>query len=270
MTRSTGPPDRPGGPTTPAISVGIDLGTRFVHLVTVTPGAGPGSSCGATPERAAHPRVVDRDSFAATDLDRLVAYCATATTVAIDAPEELSRGAHLDDFTLPPKFRTARCCEIAAWKDHGQPPVPWVTPMTGEAVPAWMATGFAVWDALKAAGHRPLEVFPAGCFHGLNGGRWPPRKPRPAGRRVRLALLADLVGLPADATGWTHDTIDAAVLAVVAHQGRAAARPMSHVCPDGDGSVMWGLARPDSGPTPALGATPNPGPGGHPGGGAGS
>jgi hypothetical protein len=95
-----------------------------------------------------------------------------------------------------------------------------------------------VWRHLRAAGHEPLEVYPAGAFRVLGGVR-PPKKSSPAGRRARLDLLDREVALPDDT--WGHDLIDACVAALVAAWSvtgeRAVAAAHNH---DGsDGSAIW-------------------------------
>lgn len=77
--------------------VGIDLGQRRVHLGALDEDL----SLGAT-------KVVD-----VADLESLREVLEWAFVVAIDAPEALSTSPHADDEVLPPKFRSARCAEIA-------------------------------------------------------------------------------------------------------------------------------------------------------------
>jgi hypothetical protein len=113
--------------------------------------------------------------------------------------------------------------------------VPWVTP-TVDRAPAWMRTGFALWAALRDAGHDPIEVYPAGSFWLLNGRRWPPKKSSPAGRAARLALLEPYVG-PLALT--SHDHVDAVMAAVVA---RGPARAVRHTDPGCDTSALFVLA----------------------------
>ncbi|MBV9661406.1 MAG: DUF429 domain-containing protein [Acidimicrobiales bacterium] len=215
--------DRAGGPLDVRTGVGIDVGARLVHAVALA-------------ASASDPLVVT-GLFTGPPGDRsLVAFCASAARIAVDAPSEPSAGAHLADSSVAPKFRPGRCSEIPV---AGVPPVSWVTPRVGEPVAGWMAAGFSVWQDLREAGHETVETFPAAAYHRLNGGRWPPRKTGLAGRAARIALLAcaGLV-LPPDAgagPGWSHDQLDAAVAAVVALRGR----PVPHHCPNPDGSSLW-------------------------------
>lgn len=202
---------------TPRHGVGIDVGARAVHSVRIAGGL-----------------VVGVATSPAADLAAITAFCRGTDDVGVDAPAEASAGAHQYDDTVAPKFRTARCCEVA-----GRPAVPWVTPMAGVPVPGWMAVGFDVWAGLRSDGHDPMEVFPAGCFYRMNGGRWPARKTTVSGRRRRLDLLAEYLALPPGADAWSHDVIDATVAALVAYQGRAAAVAAPHDCPHPDGSQMW-------------------------------
>jgi predicted nuclease with RNAse H fold len=168
-----------------------------------------------------------------TDIADVVASCAGATRIAIDAPSEPATGrVHAGAHSR--KFAVARCNEIAAGEQLGVW-VPWVTP-TMDAAPGWMRTGFAVWAALRAAGHAPVEVYPAGSFWLLNGRRWPPRKSTPEGRAARLALLTPFVG-PLDLT--SHDHVDAVMAAVVA---RGPSRAIAHTDPGCDDSTLFVLA----------------------------
>lgn len=192
--------------------VGIDLGARLVHVALLGDDV----------------RVVTT-----SDVDHVVALCGGAVAVAIDAPSDPATGrVHAGERS--PKFSVARCNEIAAGEELGVW-VPWVTPVRDEC-PGWMRKGFAVWDALRAAGHEPMEVYPAGTFWLLNGRRWPPRKTTAEGRAARLALLAPFVG-PLDLT--SHDAIDAVAAAVVA---RGPHRAVGHAGPGCDSSRLFVLA----------------------------
>lgn len=215
-------------------SVGIDLGASTVHVVVL--------------DRAdrGRPQVAAARTFAATDLDGVRAITAGAREVAIDAPAELSRAVHRADGTISPKFRVARCGEIALGRD-ARIWVPWVTPADPARVPGWMQVGFAVWATVRDAGPEPIEVYPAGVFRAL-GGAVPPRKTTHAGVHARIALLAPHVELPAEVEVWSHDDIDALGAALVAHQkasGRA--RRVGHDDPGCDGSAIWLPGAPDPG-----------------------
>jgi predicted nuclease with RNAse H fold len=163
------------------------------------------------------------------DIDEVVERCRGAAAVAIDAPSEPATG-RVHDGVRSPKFSVARCNEIAAGEELGIW-VPWVTP-TLDAAPEWMRSGFALWDALRAVGHEPVEAYPAGCFWQLCGRRWPPKKSTPDGRAARLALLEPFVG-SLDLT--SHDHIDAVMAAVVA---RGPHRIVRHTAPGCDSSTL--------------------------------
>jgi predicted nuclease with RNAse H fold len=72
--------------------------------------------------------VADSAVFDARDVTNVSSWMARAEVIAIDAPAELSIGAHLDDPDpkVSKKFRSARCAEIALGRRHGYW-VPWVT-----------------------------------------------------------------------------------------------------------------------------------------------
>jgi hypothetical protein len=212
-------------------ALGIDLGATALHLAVVE-GDGP---AGLQVRTAA---TVD-----ATDLDGVLTTAAGAHAVAIDAPAAPSLAIHRADEAISRKFRVARCGEIALGEQAGIW-VPWVTPPDPDAVPGWMRVGFSVWDTLVAAGHAPIEVYPAGVFRVL-AGHVPPKKTTPEGRRARIDLLAAAIDLPVGTVHWSHDGLDALAAALTAHQratGRA--RACGHDDPACDGSAIWLPASP--------------------------
>ena len=188
--------------------VGIDVGARRFHVATT-----------------------EGDVIVLDDIGAVVERCTGATRIAIDAPAEPATGrVHAGERS--PKFAVARCNEIAAGEQLGVW-VPWVTPTLGDA-PGWMLRGFELWDELRAAGHEPIEVYPAGCFWLLNGRRWPAKKTTPVGRAARRALLAPHLVTASD----RHDELDALMAAVVA---RGPSHAVGHVDAGCDGSTIWVL-----------------------------
>jgi Protein of unknown function (DUF429) len=205
--------------------VGIDLGASTIHVARLE---GDGE----------RPTVAAARTFRAADLDGVVAFVGGARDVAIDAPSALSTAVHRHDTTVSRKFRVARCGEIALGERHGIW-VPWVTPDDPARVAGWMQVGFALWSALHASGHDPIEVYPAGVFRVL-AGRVPPRKTTRAGLSARIELLAGRIELPAGIEMWSHDGIDALGAALTAHQkGAGVAREIRHDAPTCDGSAIW-------------------------------
>jgi hypothetical protein len=205
--------------------VGIDLGAHALHVVTLVDD-GPCLS-------VRDARVLTPDA-----IDELSDLAAGAAAIAIDAPAGPSRGCHAADTTLAPKFRTARCGEIALGQQAGIW-VPWPTPRAGTDTPVWMQVGFAAWEACRRAGPEPLEVYPAGAFRVLAGGRVPP-KSTPVGLRVRRRLLAAAVTPPTGFAMWSHDGIDATVAALTAaHHVRGIATGCGHTEPGCDRSAVW-------------------------------
>lgn len=213
---------------------GIDVGATRLHAAAV-------DSTG---------RVLELATFPAGELVTLVRWTEGAAGVAVDAPDRWSTAPHGDDRGLAPKFRSARCGEIALGRDHGLW-VPWTTPP--EPAPGtWIDVGVRLFAALRAEGREPVEVYPHGAFRVLNGARRLPSKRTAAGRAARAHLLAaaGARGVPGDAP---HDVLDALVAAVVAlhrHAGRARAATCGH-----DGSAIWlpggrsapGVAEPSAG-----------------------
>jgi predicted nuclease with RNAse H fold len=199
--------------------VGIDPGASAINCVVLD-----------ASRRVIDGRVLPAD--ASRDLKDLAA---GATAIAVDAPAALSTAPHADDPSLSPKFRPARCCEIALGRQHHLW-VPWVTPAAGGAVPGWMQVGFQLYAELAANGHAPIEVFPHAGFR-LLAGRVLPKKSTVAGIRNRVAMLeAEEVVAPWMQL-WSHDALDAtlaALLALRAGDGTAIPVGCGH-----DGSAIW-------------------------------
>jgi hypothetical protein len=213
-------------------SVGIDLGASAIHVVVLSA------------PKDARPAVVAARTYDAADVDGVVGLVAGATDIAIDAPAELSTAPHRGEASISRKFRTARCGEIALGQQAGIW-VPWVTPFDASKVAGWMQVGFALWAAMRGAGHEPIEVYPAGVFRAL-AGQVPPRKTTRAGLHARIDLLAPYVELPPGIAMWSHDGIDALGAALTAHQkGRGTAREFGHAGPTCDASTVWLPACPD-------------------------
>ncbi|MHB1773517.1 MAG: DUF429 domain-containing protein [Acidimicrobiales bacterium] len=226
-------------------AIGIDLGARIVHVVVLDDSGS----------------VQLAESVPAPDLAIVLPSISSEAVVAIDAPDAQQVPRHLGDVALSPKFRPARCGEIALgslrhyW-------VPWVTPPRGSPCEPWMITGFGVWRSVRQRGLRAIEVYPHAAFLELSGGFRLGRKTTAEGRRQRSDLLeaagVDLQGL--DVT--SHDTLDAAAAAVVARDARlGTADEVSCHHGDGtdsDGSAIWLpqrrsqlLARKDTTPWPS-------------------
>ena len=192
---------------------GIDVGARIVHVVTLHP--------------AVHSYV-----FPAADLDGAARAVAGAEVIAIDAPAQPSAQPHAREEALSPKFRRARCCEIALGREHGIW-VPWVAPPERPADP-WMEVGFELFDAL---GKRAVEVYPHAAFRMLAGGARLPRKTTAEGRAARIDLLQAAGVDPPDRS---HDSLDAAVAALTARHvadGTALRVTCGH-----DDSAIWLIA----------------------------
>lgn len=167
----------------------------------------------------------------------------SAHVVAIDAPAALSTTPHADDETLSPKFRSARCAEIALGREH-RIWVPWVTPTVDQILPPWMDVGLQIFELTKSCGVEAVEVFPHAGFRILADGRVPP-KLTAAGLRVRAELLRGRGVVIEALEMWSHDCLDAALAALVAHdvaQGTALRVGCGH-----DASAIWLPSRSDVG-----------------------
>ena len=199
--------------------VGIDVGASRLHAVALRDGVVLATA------------VLDVEPAGVVEWVRSLK--TAVERVAIDAPSALSTGAHRDDTGLAPKFRAARCGEVALGREHGVW-VPWVSPPIGAPqVAGWIVAGLALFDALGGAGFDAVETFPHAVFRTLAGAKVPP-KSTPAGvaRRVELLQAAgvDDVSLPL----WGHDGLDAAAAALVAADPSARAVTCGH-----DGSAVW-------------------------------
>jgi predicted nuclease with RNAse H fold len=199
--------------------VGVDVAADRLH-------------CVALDERL---RVDATAVFSGAEIPELASWAEGASTIAIDAPAQLSTAPHRDDPSLSPKFAVARCAEIALGRQYGSW-VPWVTP-TAEPIPGWMATGLATYDALRGRGAAVVEVFPYAGFRELVRPARLPKKSTADGARVRIEALRRAGVEAEDLPMWSHDALDALLAALIAHDhaaGTAAAATCGH-----DGSAIW-------------------------------
>ncbi len=199
--------------------MGIDLGQHLLHIVALD------GSLDLTKVE-----VVD-----AADSDGLALLLSAAHVVAIDAPERLSTAPHSDEEGLSPKFRTARCAEIALGREK-RIWVPWVTPTSEQPCPGWMEVGFRVFEIARRCSSNVIEVFPYAGFRTLAGSRMP-SKLTAAGLLTRSELLVTAGVKIEDPEMWSHDSLDACLAALVAQQfdgGIADAIGCGH-----DGSAIW-------------------------------
>jgi hypothetical protein len=117
----------------PELYIGADVGARKIHLVAVD-------------RRLC---VAGTALFAGDDVADAAEWSRDAALVAVDAPAELSEEPHRGEDGLSPKFRRARCAEIAPGAELGIW-VPWVAPPSEP--PAWMETGLAFYAELGKRG----------------------------------------------------------------------------------------------------------------------
>jgi predicted nuclease with RNAse H fold len=205
-------------------AIGIDVGANSLHLVGLDSGGG----------------VTVAEVLPPDELDSVLGSVGRDAWVAIDAPDEQRHPGHLADEALSPKFRVARCAEVALGRRGYW--VPWVTPVLGKEAPSWMLTGFRVWQECRRLGLRTIEVYPYAAFRALAGSGSLAKKTTLEGRRRRVELL-EAVGVRAEQFANSHDSLDAAVGAVVARDARAGTAEnvlCNHV--DGsahDGSSIW-------------------------------
>ena len=207
---------------------GIDVGAKALNCVPLN----------------GNYEVADCAVFDAGDVADTCRWMEGAGVVAIDAPAELSVGAHLNDPDpkLSSKFRRARCAEVALGRQHGYW-VPWITPMSVDPG-TWMAVGLVLHASVRAATKATvLEVYPHACFRMLAGGAALEKKSSVAGSARRVDLLRQR-GITAQCLEmWSHDGLDAMVAAVTAVQ-HFAGEAIEVVCGtesgcEPDGSRMW-------------------------------
>ena len=178
-------------------------------------------------------RVLEARVWSPADSSALAAWLAAfgVERVAIDAPDAASTAPHREDATLSPKFRVARCGEIELGRRH-RIWVSWVTPAESP-FPAWMAAGFALFDAVRSQGIDAIEVFPHAAYR-LLAGRRLASKLRPDGIAARVAAVrAAGVEVPY-LEMWSHDGLDALAAALVAADAQAVGVTCGH-----DGSAIW-------------------------------
>lgn len=199
--------------------VGIDVGASRVHLVALRRG-----------------EVVAAEVLAADDVAGVlqIVQSVGAGRVAVDAPSALSSLAHAGDETLAPKFRAARCGEIALGREAGVW-VPWVSPPAGAGeIAGWITVGLSLFAALAGAGIEAVETYPHAVFRALAGGARIPGKSTPEGRRRRVELLRSAGIVEVTLPLWDHDGLDAGAAALVA----ASPEPRVLTCGH-DGSSIW-------------------------------
>ncbi|MBV8386504.1 MAG: DUF429 domain-containing protein [Acidimicrobiia bacterium] len=177
---------------------GVDVGARRLHLIVID------RRC----------QIRRAEVVEAAEPEKMLALVDRVKGVAVDSPGAWSTSPHADDETVSHKFRLGRCSEIALGREYGIW-VPWSTPPEPEPG-TWMATGIALFDALRDAGHDPVEAYPYGGFRLLAGGRLP-KKTTPEGRTTRAQLLRS-AGVEVDGLEKSHDFLDAALVALVARQ----------------------------------------------------
>jgi predicted nuclease with RNAse H fold len=200
--------------------VGIDVGASRLHLVAL----------------AGDRRVLSAAVLPTTELADAVAFCVGVgpRRVAVDAPSGLSPSAHADDGTLAPKFRAARCGEIALGRDAGVW-VPWVSPPIGAVdIAPWIAVGLALFDALADAGLEAVETYPHAVFRSLADGERVPAKSTAEGLRRRVQLLRAAGVEEPTLPMWGHDGLDAAAAALVAVDREPQVLTCGH-----DSSSIW-------------------------------
>jgi predicted nuclease with RNAse H fold len=179
-------------------------------------------------------RVAGTWLFTAGELDELVATLEGVRTVGVDAPAQLSSMPHRDDDRLSPKFRPARCAEIALGREYGYW-VPWVTP--AEKPAGWIATGLDVYEALAEAELPTVEVYPYAGFRALAPLVTLPKKTSIKGLRERIERLENIGVRAPTIAAWSHDGLDAVLGAVIARD--SAHGTARQVTCEHDDSAIW-------------------------------
>jgi predicted nuclease with RNAse H fold len=202
-----------------SLIAGIDIGADQLHCVAMND----------------EYVVAKTEIFTASEMSQLGDWLQEASAVAVDAPAQLSTAPHEGDLTLSPKFRSARCAEIALGRDFGSW-VPWVTP-TEAPDGGWIATGLAVFQALRTRGIGVVEFFPWAGYRELVRPARLPKKQTVEGVRVRVEALRAAGITERDLGMWSHDGLDALLGALIARDymaGNARRAACGH-----DESAIW-------------------------------
>jgi predicted nuclease with RNAse H fold len=210
---------------TTCVLVGIDVATDRLNCIALD----------------ADGSFLDGHLYEADELAALIDFVAAAEVIAIDAPARLSMAPHATDDLLSPKFRRARCAEIALGRDHGIW-VPWTSP-TDPPEDSWIATGLELYLVLASSVRaQVIEVFPYAAFRVLTRPDRLAKKTTVPGIRQRVSALTAAGLSVGDLELWSHDSLDASVAAVVALEhvrGSAVSVTCGH-----DDSVIWLPAEP--------------------------
>lgn len=204
----------------PALAVGVDVGADRLHVV-------------ALDRRLA---VVDSAVFDPADhqaVDGWIANLPDGSVVAIDGPPGPSAAPFADDPSVSPKFRCARGCEVELGRQRGI----WVSFATGpETLTGWMAEAARVHQWCVASGFEALETYPHAVYRTLLGRR-PAKKTTGLGVSERVDVLRAVGLTELTLPMWSHDALDAAAAAVVAHQ-RLSDTAMAVTCTL-DATTIW-------------------------------
>jgi predicted nuclease with RNAse H fold len=182
------------------VAVGVDVGVDRLHIVVIDHDG----------------QILDTAVFDPADEARVASRFASlpaGSVVAIDGPPGPSASPFADDTAVSPKFRLARGCEVELGRQRGI----WVSFATGpEPLIGWMAEGARIHQLSESLGLVALETYPHAIFRTLLGRR-PAKKTTGQGITERVNLLRH-VGVREPTLGmWSHDALDAAAAAIVAH-----------------------------------------------------
>ena len=180
--------------------------------------------------------VSDNAVFDPADGGALDAFFATlplGSVVAIDGPPGPSLMPFADDPSVSPKFRRARGCEVELGRQRGI----WVSFATGpETLTGWMAEAERVHQRGVESGFETLETYPYAVYRTLLGRR-PAKKSTGLGIAERVAALRTVGLIEPTLSMWSHDALDAAAAAIVAHR-RLSGDAVAITCAT-DGTSLW-------------------------------
>ena len=184
-----------------ALAVGVDVGADRLHFVALGEDLAVAANGVFDPSDHQH-------------VDAWFSALAAGSVIAIDGPPGPSTAAFADDPSVSRKFRSARGCEVELGRQRGI----WVSFATGpQPLTGWMAEAERVHQLCVRGGFEALETYPHAVYRTLLGRR-PAKKSTGLGISERVEALRAVGVIEPTLAMWSHDALDAAAAAVVAHR----------------------------------------------------
>lgn len=158
----------------------------------------------------------------AAEMHALAGLLQDARVIAIDAAGGLSSAPHHDDQSLSPKFRSARCAEIALGRDR-RISVPWATPTEEQPSPGMDARGIPGVRHRTSIGRPPHRGLSLRRLSRAGGHE--DRFQADGSRPASACGATDALGMSIDGLEmWSHDSLDACLAALIAHDAERGSR----------------------------------------------